>query len=80
MIFMISALSLSTIGRGVFGEGPYAPVTLHPAGTQIVLDEFAGEAWLKDVLDALFEGTRSMISVAIACASVGIITPASHCC
>ena len=28
---------------------------------------------LKDVLDALFEGTRSMISVAIACASVGII-------
>jgi len=28
---------------------------------------------LKDVADALFEGTRSMIPVAIACASVGII-------
>jgi hypothetical protein len=34
------------IGRGVFGDGPHAPVTLHPAGTQIVLDEFAAEAWL----------------------------------
>jgi len=28
---------------------------------------------LKDIVDALFEGTRSMIPVAIACASVGII-------
>lgn len=28
---------------------------------------------LKDILDALFEGTRSMVPVAIACASVGLV-------
>jgi hypothetical protein len=34
------------IGKAVFGEGPHAPVSLHPGGQQLPLDEFAGEAWL----------------------------------
>jgi hypothetical protein len=34
------------IGRAVFGERPHAPVTLHPGGQQMPIDEFAGETWL----------------------------------
>lgn len=34
------------IGRAVFGEGPHAPVMLHPNGMNIPIDEFAGEPWL----------------------------------
>jgi len=34
------------IGRAVFGEGPHAPVSLHPGGRVWVLNEFRNEAWL----------------------------------
>ena len=33
------------IGRGVFGDGPHAPVTMHPGGMQWVWDEFKDEPW-----------------------------------
>jgi hypothetical protein len=34
------------IGRAVFGDGPHAPVMLHPNGMNIAWDEFASEPWL----------------------------------
>ncbi|HWR52885.1 MAG TPA: DUF4038 domain-containing protein [Bryobacteraceae bacterium] len=34
------------IGRGVFGDGPHAPVSLHPGGRMWVQDEFREEPWL----------------------------------
>jgi hypothetical protein len=34
------------IGRGVFGDGPHAPVSLHPGGMQWNGDEFREEPWL----------------------------------
>lgn len=37
------------IGRGVFGDRPHAPVSLHPGGMQWNGDEFRNEAWL-DIL------------------------------
>lgn len=33
------------IGRGIFGDQPHAPVTLHPGGMQWILDEFKDETW-----------------------------------
>jgi hypothetical protein len=33
------------IGRGIFGDQPHAPVTLHPGGMQWVLNDFKDEAW-----------------------------------
>jgi hypothetical protein len=35
-----------TIGRGVFGDGPHAPVSLHPGGGMWVNDDFRDEGWL----------------------------------
>jgi hypothetical protein len=37
------------IGRGVFGDAPHAPVSLHPGGMQWNGDEFRNESWL-DIL------------------------------
>ena len=34
------------IGRAVFGEGPHAPVLLHPKGMHLPLAEFREETWL----------------------------------
>lgn len=34
------------IGRAVFGEGPHAPVSLHPKGMHLPLEEFREESWL----------------------------------
>jgi hypothetical protein len=34
------------IGRAVFGEGPHAPVLLHPKGMHLPLEEFREETWL----------------------------------
>jgi hypothetical protein len=34
------------IGRAVFGDGPHAPVILHPGGMHWVLEEFLDEPWL----------------------------------
>ena len=34
------------IGRAVFGEGPHAPVSLHPCGMHLPVEEFRDEAWL----------------------------------
>jgi hypothetical protein len=34
------------IGRAVFGDGPHAPVVLHPGGMHWVLREFQNEPWL----------------------------------
>jgi hypothetical protein len=34
------------IGRAVFGEGPHAPVVLHPGGMHWVLREFQHEPWV----------------------------------
>ncbi|MGH9372743.1 MAG: DUF4038 domain-containing protein, partial [Vicinamibacterales bacterium] len=34
------------IGRAVFGDGPHAPVVLHPGGMQWVLREFQREPWV----------------------------------
>lgn len=34
------------IGRAVFGEGPHAPVVLHPGGMHWVLQEFLEEPWV----------------------------------
>jgi hypothetical protein len=34
------------IGRAVFGDGPHAPVVLHPGGMHWVLREFQHEPWL----------------------------------
>lgn len=37
------------IGRAVFGDGPHAPVSLHPGGIQWNSEEFQHESWL-DIL------------------------------
>lgn len=34
------------IGRGVFGDGPHAPVLMHPGGMHWPFEEFRHEAWL----------------------------------
>lgn len=34
------------IGRAVFGEKPHAPVSLHPMGMHLPLEEFKEETWL----------------------------------
>lgn len=34
------------IGRGVFGQGPHAPVTMHPGGRMWIMDDFRQESWL----------------------------------
>ncbi len=34
------------IGRAVFGDGPHAPVSLHPGGMQWNMAEFGDEPWL----------------------------------
>jgi hypothetical protein len=34
------------IGRAVFGDGPHAPVVLHPGGMHWVLREFQNEPWV----------------------------------
>lgn len=34
------------IGQAVFGEGPHAPVTMHPCGTHWPYADFQAEAWL----------------------------------
>lgn len=34
------------IGRAVFGDGPHAPVVMHPGGMHWILDEFREEPWV----------------------------------
>lgn len=34
------------IGRAVFGDGPHAPVVMHPAGMHWILDDFRDESWV----------------------------------
>src|SRR5215204_475814 len=34
------------VGRAVFGDGPHAPVTIHPWGMDLALGDFRDEPWL----------------------------------